>query len=213
METKGNMIEAIRTAVANSRWGYLRETTDMAKKAGIDEDTGLFRTGLEEYLDVIFPEIKRSEWVHDKCISGSGKRCRPDYRCEKIKLIIEFDGLQHYQQPDKILKDIENQIFYEGLGYTVVRIPYFIQLTNSVVKKMFGRDVTTNLFDPNIPSMGENRRNSPAYCCYAGLERMVKEFHKYPEQYKVNIDFLDSQNNDFLTGASVLREHYNNKKQ
>ena len=26
-------------------WGFLRETTELAKKAGIDKDTGLIRTG------------------------------------------------------------------------------------------------------------------------------------------------------------------------
>jgi hypothetical protein len=40
------------------KWGFLRETKVMAKNAGIDKDTGLHRTGLEEYLEVIFPEVK-----------------------------------------------------------------------------------------------------------------------------------------------------------
>ena len=33
-------------------WGFLRETTELAQKAGFDKDTGLIRTGLNEYLDV-----------------------------------------------------------------------------------------------------------------------------------------------------------------
>lgn len=36
------------------KWGFLRETTALAKKAGIDKATGLHRTGLEEYLKVFF---------------------------------------------------------------------------------------------------------------------------------------------------------------
>ena len=37
----------------NKVWGFLRETTELAQKAGIDKDTGLIRTGLNEYFDDI----------------------------------------------------------------------------------------------------------------------------------------------------------------
>ena len=37
----------------NKVWGFLQETTELAQKAGIDKDTGLIRTGLNEYFDVI----------------------------------------------------------------------------------------------------------------------------------------------------------------
>ena len=191
-----------------TKWGLLRETREQAQKAGLDEETGLHRTGMEDYLSVIFPEIPENEWIHDKPIEGSVRRIRPDYRCDLLKLIIEFDGVQHYQQPDTILKDYENQAFYESLNYKVVRIPYFIQLTNDVIRLLFGREVDCLMFDPTIPSMGKKGRNSPAYCCMAGLKRMAMDFRKYPQQYKVNIDYLLSQQDDFLTGASYLKEEY-----
>jgi len=191
-----------------TKWGYVRETRENAVKAGIDEDTGLHRTGLEDYLKVIFPEIPEQEWIHDKPIEGSGRRIRPDYRCESLKLIIEFDGVQHYQLPDKILKDAKNQVFYEQLGYKVVRIPYFIQLTNDVVREMFGRVVCEKLFDPQIGTMGPHGRNSPAYCCYEGLKRMVSEFKKYPQQYEVNQKLLKEADDEFLTGATLLERMY-----
>lgn len=47
-------------------WGFLRETTEAAQKAGIDKDTGLPRTGLDGYLKVIFPDV--DDWIHDKPI-------------------------------------------------------------------------------------------------------------------------------------------------
>ena len=50
----------------NHKWGFLRETRAAAKKAGIDADTGVKRTGLEDYLAVIFPEVNADEWIHDK---------------------------------------------------------------------------------------------------------------------------------------------------
>ena len=195
-----------------NNWGFLRETQELANKAGIDEDTGIHRTGMEAYLKVIFPDVPESEWIHDKTIPEVGKRIRPDYRCEQLHLIIEFDGVQHYQQPDTIRKDEVNQAFYEELGYKVIRVPYFIQLTNKVVKKMFDVDVKQPLFDPSIPSMGPKGRNTPAYCCPAGLLRMAKEFHKYSEQYKVNMEALKSFGDEFITGYCLLEQAYKTGK-
>ena len=194
--------------IKNNKWGFLRETKELAAKAGIDKDTGLHRTGMEDYLAVIFPEIQASEWIHDKIIDGLGRRIRLDYRCERLQLIIEFDGLQHYQKPECIKADIENQKLYESYGYKVVRIPYFIQLSNDVVKQMFGRNVEEELFNPNIPSLGIKGKNTPAYFCPAGLKRMAKEFHNYPGQYQVDLKSLLDANNEYLTGAELLKEEY-----
>lgn len=138
------------------RWGFLRETTEDAIKAGIDADTGMHRTGLNEYLAVIFPEV--TDWVHDKTVDTLPKelkcRKRPDYRSETLKLIIEFDGTPHYDSPQQILADYKTKALYEKYGYKVVRIPFFIQLTNSVIKELFDREMTEQMFDATISSMG-----------------------------------------------------------
>lgn len=196
--------------MSKNKWGFLRETTEAAKKAGIDKDTGLHRTGLDEYLKVIFPDISAFEWIHDKTIDGLRKKIRPDYRCERLKMIIEFDGVQHYQKPERIKADYENQAIYEELGYKVIRIPYFIQLSNDVVKQIFGREVSEPLFDASIPSLGVKGRNTPAYCCPVGLKRMAKEFKNYTYQYEVNIRALESTNDEYLTGVSLLKEEFEN---
>ena len=155
-------------------------------------------------------ENERQERAHlgERTIEGIGRKTRPDYRCERLKIIIEFDGLQHYQIPDRIKADFETQKLYEMNGYKVVRIPYFIQLSNSVVKSMFGRDVNQPLFDEKIPSLGVKGKNTPAYCCPAGLKRMAKEFRSYPSQYVVNLKALEDANDEYLTGASLLKEEY-----
>lgn len=188
------------------KWGFLRETRELAVKAGIDKDTGLHRTGLDEYLEVIFPEI--SDWEHDKTFPHivDGKKCRkrPDYRSETLKLIIEVDGLPHYTNPQNILKDKETTLLYESFGYKVVRIPYFIQLTNNAVKQLFDRDVEEPLFDENIPSLGVKGNNTPAFLCYAGIERMKEEFRKFPEQYQTNKKFLLESGDLYLTRVDLI---------
>ena len=208
VETLGNSIN-YKINMKINKWGFLRETAVLAKKAGIDKDTGLHRTGLEDYLKIIFPQI--NDWIHDKTlgmINGKTYRSRPDYRSEKLKLIIEFDGLQHYTKPDIIEKDYRLTELYESLGYKVVRIPYFIQLTNKAVKTLFGVEVSEKLFKENISSLGIKGLNTPAYLCPAGVKRMAEEFKNFPEQYKTNIKFLKKQNDPYKTGVEFLEKEY-----
>lgn len=190
------------------QWGYLREDAEKAKKAGIDKNTGLPRTSLKEYLDVIFPKVK--DWVHDQPIAqvldGKKLRIRPDYRSDRLKMVVEFDGTQHYEKPDVIRRDLGNTEAYRRLGYKVVRIPYFIQLTQEAVKTLFGVK-TGPLFDGKYPSLGTGR-GSPACLPYAGLKRMARVFLHFPEQYKVNVEALEKADDDFLTGVSRLEKMY-----
>ena len=191
----------------NKVWGYLRETAEKAKKDGIDPETKIKRTGLDEYLDFIFPNVK--DWIHDKIISGSNSKKRPDYRSETLKMIVEFDGLPHYANPIVIKNDLDNTKFYENLGYKVVRIPFFIQLSNKAVEELFDVKIQDDLFDETVPSLSVKAKNTPAFLCNAGIERMAQEFKRFPNQYKANLEYLKKINDDFLTGISFLEKAYN----
>ena len=146
--------------------------------------------------------------MHDDIIPGSGRKLRPDYRSESLKLIVEFVGYPHYMQPGTIKNDAGKTKFYKKLGYKVVMIPYVIQLSRSAVKVLFGIDVGCELFDERIPSLGVKGGNSPAYLCDAGVKRMVEEFRGYPSQYKANLEFLESQNDDYLSWVDFLKKIY-----
>lgn len=188
-------------------YGFHRETEEIAKLSGIDSIFKIPRTGVDTYLKIIFPNT--NDWIHDKPIDTiiiNNKKCkyRPDYRSESLKLIIEVDGLPHYQKPTIILKDYERTKFYESYGYKVVRIPYFIQLTNDVIKTMFGVDVQVQLFNSNIPSLSYKDECTPAFLCVSGIKRMAEEFLKYPKQLYINIEHLKKEDNDYLTGLSYL---------
>ncbi|MBP3477346.1 MAG: DUF559 domain-containing protein [Lachnospiraceae bacterium] len=193
----------------------MRETKEKAISARKDADTGICRTGLEEYLQVIFPDT--NDWIHDKVIDNLPKgiktRKRPDYRSESLKLIVEFDGLQHYTNPEKIKDDKDTIEFYEKLGYKVVRIPYFIQLTNQAVKELFNVCVKEPLFDGSIPSLGVKGKNTPAYLCVAGIERMAKEFVRFPEQFETNKKALLQVDDEYLTGVNALIRLYDHARQ
>lgn len=200
----------MKNNVAKEKWGFLREHS--SKSAGNDPLTGLHRTGLDEYFSAIFPNT--NDWIHDKAFGihedNINHKIRPDYRSDSLKLIVEFDGLPHYTNPANILRDDKNTIIYQKNGYKVVRIPYFIQLTNDAVEKLFGVQVNEPLFNINYPSLGGKEMNhNPSCLCPEGLKRMAKEFKRFPEQYEINIRSLKAMNNEILSGVNYLIEEYN----
>ena len=174
----------MKNKTCQEKWGFLREHSSDA--SGKDPLTDLHRTGLDEYLSVIFPNTH--DWIHDKAfgIHKDGKKynIRPDYRSDSLKMIVEFDGLPHYTNPQNIIKDKKNTSIYELNGYKVVRIPYFIQLTNKAVEELFGVKVKEPLFNINYPSLGGiGLKHNPSYLCPGGLKRMATEFKRFPDQY------------------------------
>lgn len=192
--------------------GYLRETAELASKAGVDKEFNISRSGLDEYLAIIFPEV--NDWVHDKAFSKS-IRTRPDYRSDSLKLVIEFDGLPHYMNPDVIRKDLENTKIYTQAGYTVVRIPFFIQLTSHVILKLFDRIVEpAKVFpDNNVVSFSVKSRVTPAYIPRAGLCRMAEEFIKVStEQLASNLEYLKTINDEFISGYNDFVDVINTLK-
>lgn len=51
-------------------------------------------------------------------------------------------------------------------------------------------------------------KNTPAYCCHAGVVRMGKDFMRFPQQYEVNMESLREENNEFFSGVSLLEAEY-----
>ena len=200
--------ECMESKAIIKEFGFIRETSDKAKEAGIDKSTGICRTGLDEYLEIIYPDYK---WIHDKAlgvIDGVNYRMKPDYRCEEHKIIVEFDGLVHYSSPEQIMRDYKNTEIYGRLGYKVIRIPYFIQLTNKNVEKLFGVKVYMDLFPVGVPSLNIEMKSTPAYLCIDGIKRMAEDFKEFPDDYEVNLNYLKSLDSS-LSGVEYLEYFYN----
>lgn len=91
----------------------------------------------EQKLGVCLEHIFNDTFVKNKRIVESNIKHRPDYANENLKLIVEFDGYRHYNSAKQILSDKLKNIEYARIGYTVIRIPYFVQLTNQIAKLLF----------------------------------------------------------------------------
>ena len=98
----------------------------------------LTEKSLGEALSFIFPN---QIFIHNKKVPNSGINNRPDYRCEGLKLIVEFDGYMHYTDSRTQTRDINKISIYELMGYKVVNIPYFVQLSKETIKYYFDLDV------------------------------------------------------------------------
>ena len=121
-EIKNKMIEE---NIKNKNMNFLKCINESINKNYLTEDK------LGNYLKIIYPN---EEFIHNKKIPDIESRIRPDYRCDNLKLIVEFDGYKHYTQYDKIITEHLKNKLYKKLGYGVIRIPYFVQLSKDIIK-------------------------------------------------------------------------------
>ena len=104
---------------------------------------------LGNYLYHIFDDYTI---CHDRAVPESNERFRLDFRIEELKLIVEFDGYQHFTNNKCIVQDRYKDGVLKGLGYTIIRIPYFIQFTEEVLIKLFMKYVNSNFNFKEIES-------------------------------------------------------------
>lgn len=153
----------------------------------------LNESNLQVLLEFLYPN---GTWVKNQTIPKEvyskraliaeeltlGRRMfRPDYRNEEESIIVEFDGIAHYQDSQVIFNDISKEIYYEELGYKFIQIPYFVQPTKSVVKEFFNIEVENDLTDMkngfNIVN-GKLNKSLPASFSEHGVRRFISEFNR-----------------------------------
>ena len=84
---------------------------------------------------------------------------------------------------EKIEREIQKDNFYKELEYTVVRIPYFVQLTRGVVELLFSSHYKLDLSeykDQKYPhGFIDSRVISPIDFCILGLKRYKEELKRF----------------------------------
>lgn len=174
----------------NIKWKYLRETDSKYFDPRMN-------TSLKDYLEVIFPcntfeyniSLKK-----DELPSGiEYKRYKCDALCRDLKLVVEFDGLNHYMDSHAVLNDIKRDSWFESIGYKTIRIPYWIQLSQNVVRDLFGVDLEDPLCEIaysfyNVFTQKVDLDILPGNMCELGRQRFVTEYYKFSTDVRVQID-------------------------
>lgn len=137
------------------------QINELNKEDSLNEDK------LSGILNLLYPNI---EFIRDKIVLNSGIRNRPDYRSEKLKLIVEYDGPNHYCNSRTILNDEIKDAVFISMGYKIIRIPYFTEIPDSLIEYQF--DVQNVQLNWKYPSGFINDSVVlPADFCELGIER------------------------------------------
>lgn len=109
----------------------------------------LCEESLGYYIRKLYPN---DEIVRNKQFPKN--RFRPDYTLHEQKLVIEYDGHYHYTSPKQICSDAYKADKISEQGYTLIRIPYFIQMTKETLMFYFGKkesQIPNNIEYLNFP--------------------------------------------------------------
>lgn len=132
----------------------------------------------EESLYLALEKIFPSEvFIRDKIVPLSNSKKRPDYRCDQLKLIVEFDGDQHYRSAKKIKSELIKDQTFQQIGYHIVRIPYFVQISSLTIEKLFGRKI---LFEQTFPhGFIDKKVIMPSDFCELGIKKFEKDLERF----------------------------------
>ncbi len=97
------------------------------------------------------------------------------------RVVVEFDGDEHYRNTMKIKADREKDAIAAREHVQVVRIPYWVQLGRVTFPHFFGFDAE---IDQDFPHGFITTKVFPASYCELGLERFTRELNGLPGQVR-----------------------------
>lgn len=146
------------------------------------------------YPDFVLPQ-KQCYLRNNKGVvvrTKSGHKVQPDFILEDQKIIVEVDGqnyrVGHYTSAKTCIDDLEKDETYKELGWTVIRIPAYIQLDKVMIKFLFGLDYYEDLYPAcHLHGFLHEQISLPADFCKLGLVRFYKEMDSWPKVVKDKI--------------------------
>ena len=133
---------------------------------------------------------KYTSFIEEQKVVGN-PRCRwdiymtfPDGR----EIAVEFDGDQHYRDTLVMKLDLEKEDLADEAGIEVVRIPYWVQLTDDTAKHYFDDLFDGIHIEQDYPHGFIKSKIFPASYCALGVERFMAELHDLP--YDIFVEIL-----------------------
>ena len=139
---------------------------------------------------------KYTSFMEEQKVAGK-PRCRwdmymtfPDGR----DIAVEFDGDQHYRDTLVMKLDLEKEDLADEAGIEVVRLPYWVQLTDDTAKHYFGDLFDGIHIEQDYPHGFIKSKIFPASYCAMGVERFLDELFNLPQgAYDIVLDNMIDQ--------------------
>lgn len=195
----------------------LRERTNKANESSLSEYLEYIFPDTEIIYDSIIPKEIQEERCRLHNLNIEFKRYRPDARIESESIIVEFYGINHFQSPSRILHDWVKESYLEDLGYKVITIPFYVQLTKDMIKFYFNKDVQEGSkvksgFYSTTKDKTKLNPNCPASFSSLGYRRFLMDLEEYPKSTQQEIiDSLKYQqqyNPGLLVLPDILSPEY-----
>ena len=133
---------------------------------------------------------KYTSFIEEQKVTGK-PRCRWDMYMmfhDGREIAVEFDGDQHYRDTLVMKLDLEKEDLADEAGIEVVRIPYWVQLTDETAKHYFGDLFDGIHIEQDYPHGFIKSKVFPASYCALGVERFMAELHDLP--YDIFVEIL-----------------------
>lgn len=147
-------------------------------------------------------------FLRDRPIPDSNSIKRFDYIMPELKLIVEFDGDSHYTSAKAIANDIEKEKLAQSLNYRVIRIPYFIQLDDTMIKHYFGEYITGEvirfIFNDYPHGFIDAKARTPGDFCELGQKRFMHTWQTLPTSVMMQLSVNLKNIADTSTAEVVL---------
>jgi hypothetical protein len=141
----------------------------------------------QEKLEIAIKYIVQKGWKgREIIIPGTQKRWDMAFERNGQTIIVEYDGDEHYRNSLAIKSDREKDLIVKELGFSIVRIPYWVQLTNETFMHYFGFDPGTHI----IQKFSHGFITTvffPASYCEMGIDRFANELNSLPIGVKNNV--------------------------
>lgn len=142
-------------------------------------------------------------WISQKRFHYDPSNKRRFYKVDCValeaKVVIEYEGPNHYCDVWKSQRDDKRLLFFKSQGFTFLRWPYFCQLTRDVATYFFG-DYKEDAYleciasvygvksDNNILACGfHTTENTPSNYTYLGVNRFITELSELPIVVKTQV--------------------------
>lgn len=132
----------------------------------------------EAKLAVAIAQLVGDAWVGGQVkLPGSRRRFDLAFLEHGTTVLVEYDGDEHYRDTMKIKADRQKDALAAENGMRLVRVPYWVQLDQTMARHWFGLEAE---IEQSFPHGFISTKLFPASFCDLGIARFRRELDSLP---------------------------------